>query len=207
MEVLVAATLTMIVAFAIMGFFDAQQRAYATLSTYAESQHVTRTAIDLMAREIRMASYNPLGTALTTCPVPTCAVATGEGIYEARPGRIRIRQDLTNNGTINAANEDVIYEQQGTTIVRTDVFMNQALTLVDNVSANGLRFTYYWNTPMTLLSPSGSPSQLTQTQRGLVDKVRIQIQAAVPNSYPGQPAVDSVVRSTVAVRNRSIGSF
>jgi Tfp pilus assembly protein PilW len=207
MEALVAATLTMIVALAIMGFFDAQQRAYATLSTYAESQHVTRTAIDLLGREIRMASYDPLSSALTVCGPPTCGATTREGITEARPQRIRIRQDLTNDGIINAANEDVIYFQQGTTIQRTDVVLIQTVTLVEGVPANGLTIRYFWNTPMTELVPGGSPSQLTQAQRALVDKVRIQIRSSIANPYPGGEDLNSVVRSTVAVRNRSIGSF
>ena len=53
MEVLVASVLTLIVAFAIMAFFDAQERAYASITAYAESQNVTRTVVDLMTRELR----------------------------------------------------------------------------------------------------------------------------------------------------------
>lgn len=206
MEALVASVLSLLVALAIMSFFDAQQRAYATLSTYSESQNVTRTAIDLMSRELRMASYDSLGTALTLSPGPTCP-SVREGVVVAMPSYLQIKQDLDNSGAIDAANENVIYAQTGNRLVRTDVVQNQALTLVEGVPSNGFNLRYYAGTPSVEQVPAGTPAQLNQGQRACVDKISIEIDSQIADPYPGKPAVHSSVRSTVAIRNRAIITF
>jgi hypothetical protein len=208
MEVLVAALLTLVVALAIMGFFDAQERAYASLSTYATSQNVTRTVVDLMTREIRMSSYDPLVPgAFVTSPGPTCP-GVEQGLIEGSTQRIRIQQDLTGDGLITAANEDVTYTQVGSEIRRIDTFpVATTVTLVENVPAGGFRIRYFDSqaTPAEIV-PSGSPALLTATQRACVQKVVIEIEATVPDPYPNSPDLHSTVRSGVTIRNRWITS-
>jgi type II secretory pathway component PulJ len=207
MEALVASTLTIIMALAILGFFDAQQRAYATLSTYAESQTVTRTAVDLIGREIRMASYDPLTTALALSPGPTCP-NEDEGLVVGMSNRIRIQQDLTANGVIDAAGEDVTYAQSGNRIVRTDNVTNSIAVLVENVDANGFVVRYFdGSTPPVEAVPAGTPAALTQDQRACVEKVQLEIHSRIDDPYPTRPDLHSVVRSMVAIRNRSLGKF
>src|SRR5207249_8066872 len=80
-EVLVGTALTMMLMTAIYSVQRAQTMAFAAQNVYSESQNVTRTVIDLMTRELRMASYDP-GTALTTSPGPSCP-GVKQGIVEA----------------------------------------------------------------------------------------------------------------------------
>jgi hypothetical protein len=210
MEVLVASVLTLIVAFAIMSFFDAQERAYASLTAYADSQTVTRTVVDLMSREIRMSSYDPTtpasAGALALSPGPSCPNVE-QGLTVAMPQQIRIKQDLSGDGTINAANEDVTYAQVGNEIRRTDNFTNTTVTLVDHVPANGFQLQYYDNqaNPVELV-PSGTPAALTSAQRACVQKVAIEVDSEIPDPYPDKPNLHSVVRAGVTIRNRWIST-
>ena len=212
MEVLVASVLTLIIAFAIMSFFDAQERAYASITAYAESQNVTRTVVDLMTREIRMSSYDPTGPtvnggALTAVSGVTCP-AVDEGVVFAASQQIRIRQDLSGNGTIDQRNEDVTYAQVGSEIRRTDNLNPPiTVTLVQNVPANGFHIRYFDNqgNPAELV-PSGTPAVLTQAQRGCVQKVVIQVESEIPDPYPDKPNLHSKVRSGVTIRNRWIST-
>jgi hypothetical protein len=209
-ETLCAAVLTLIVTLAISGFFDAQERAYASLSTYASSQNVTRTVVDLMSREIRMSSYDPTlpasGGAFSLSPGPTCPNVE-EGLHTAMPQFIRFRQDLDSSGTINAINEDITYQQVNDEIRRTDNFANSTVVLVENVPANGFTIRYFDNqaNPVELV-PAGTPASLTQTQRACVQKVVIQVESEVPDPYPNSPNLHSAVRTGVTIRNRWITS-
>jgi hypothetical protein len=213
MEVLVASVLTIIVALAIMSFFDAQERAYASLSTYASSQNVTRTVVDLMSREIRMSSYDPTDPgAFVKYPGPSCP-GVEQGLAMAMPQLIRIQQDLSGDGLIASANEDVTYAQVGDEIRRTDNILAGTLgaaatvTLVENVPAGGFHIRYFDNqsNPVEIV-PAGSPAMLTQAQRACVQKVVIEVESVIPDPYPNHPDLHSVVRSGVTIRNRWIAS-
>jgi hypothetical protein len=211
MEVLVASVLTLIIAFAIMAFFDAQERAYASITTYANSQNITRTVVDLMTREIRMSSYDPTvpssGGALALYPGPSCPNVE-QGLVVGMPQQIRIQQDLSGDGTINERNEDVTYRQVGNVIERVDNLNPPiTVTLVENVPANGFRIRYYDNqgTPAELV-PGGTPAALTQAQRACVQKVAILVESEIPDPYPDKPNLHSKVRSGVTIRNRWIST-
>ncbi|HWP66293.1 MAG TPA: hypothetical protein VNO26_10310 [Candidatus Limnocylindria bacterium] len=208
MEALVASLMTIVIALAIMAFFDAQERAYASLSTYAASQNVTRTVVDLMTREIRMSSYDPTrppsAGALTLSPGPTCA-SVEQGLIVAMPQRIQFQQDLNGSGAIDAPNENITYMQVGRTIQRTDHVANTTVTLVEHVPANGFTIRYYDNqaNPVEIV-PTGTPAALTATQRACVQKIAIEIESVIPDPYPDKPNLHSHVRAGVTIRNRWI---
>src|SRR5206468_1712242 len=63
-DVLAGSGLTLMTMGTVFAFSQAQLKALATQSSYAQSQNVTRTAIDLMTRELRMASLDPTNLAL-----------------------------------------------------------------------------------------------------------------------------------------------
>jgi len=67
-EVLVGTALTLMIAGGVYSFYAAQTQALASQRAYARSQDVTRTVIDLLGRELRMATYDPSGAAITTSP-------------------------------------------------------------------------------------------------------------------------------------------
>jgi hypothetical protein len=208
MEVLVAGVVSLIVLLGLMAFFDSQQRAYAAVNSYAQSQNVTRTAIDLIGREIRMSSFDPTLTALTPSPGPTC-VNVREGLPLAMPGLVRLQQDLDGDGLLTSAGEDVMYGQVARQILRWDLGTGGlGVALVTGVPANGLQFTYFDGAvPPNELVPAGSPPMLTQDQRACVEKVQIRIAAEIDAPHPSMSNLKSVVESGVAIRNRSIGKF
>jgi hypothetical protein len=169
---------------------------------------VTRTVVDLMTREIRMSSYDPLTPgAFVTSPGPTCP-GVEQGLIVAGPQQIQIQQDLNGDGAISASNESVSYAQVGEEIRRTNHLpAASTVTLVENVPAGGFRIRYFDSqaTPAEIV-PSGSPAFLTSTQRACVQKVVIEIEATVPDPYPNSPNLHSKVRSGVTIRNRWISS-
>jgi type IV pilus assembly protein PilW len=95
-EMLIALAMSSVLLASMYSFYLGQKRAYDLREQVAEMQQNVRSGMALMAREIRMAGYNPTG-------------ATGFGIVEAGPQIIRITMDLVNNGEPNDANEDVTY--------------------------------------------------------------------------------------------------
>ena len=207
-EVLVGTVLSLLAVGTLYSFFQAQQKAQATQSTYSQSQTVTRTVIDLMTRELRMATYDPTTPgALTTSAPPNCP-GVEQGLVEATPSKIHFKQDLNGDALLTGSGEDVVYDVLGSQIRRTD---GSALPLpiVDNVPAGGLNFKYFdASNPPNELVPAGSPPQLTASQRDCVTKVRVTVTANLPNPNPRvSTPVASVAECEVAIRNRSLMNF
>ena len=71
-DVLVGMTVSLVALGALYALFTAQQKALAAQNVYTESQVAVRNVIDLVSRELRMATYDPSGTALPTAPGPSC---------------------------------------------------------------------------------------------------------------------------------------
>ena len=191
----------------VVTFQQAQARSIAAQGAYARSQSVTRTAVDLLSRELRMASYDPTNLALTPSTNAAWCLGTRQGLMEATATRVRFRQDLDGSGVINGANEDVTYALVGTSIVRTDG-NGVATTLVDNVPSEGLRFRYFnASTPPVEYAP-GTTGALTQGQRDCTTKIHVTISAqiAVANANRGRGML-SVADSEIAIRNRSLVNF
>ena len=205
-EVLVGTALTMMLMTAIYSVQRAQTMAFAAQNVYSESQNVTRTVIDLMTRELRMATYDP-GTALTTSPGPSCP-GVKQGIVEATPSKLHFKQDLTGDGSLISPGEDLVYDVLGSALRRTD---GSALpvTIVTGVPAGGLNFRYFdGSNPPVELIPTGTPPSLTSSQRDCVTKVRITVQANLANPDPNNSTpIPSIAECEVAIRNRSLSNF
>ena len=188
METLAGMGLTLILLAAVYTFQGAQLKVLRAQNVYADSQNVTRTVIDLMSRELRMATYG-----------------VQQGIIQAMPTSIRFQQDLNGDGTIAGAGEDVTYTFADGQITRTDG-LNAPVTLVSNVPSNGFSILYFdgSSTPVQLV-PAGSPASLAPAQLDIVMSVRITIQANIPNPNPNvSTPIKSVAESEVAIRNRAV---
>ena len=207
MEVLAGMGLTLILLAAVYTFQGAQLKVLRAQNVYADSQNVTRTVIDLMSRELRMATYDPTpppGTIQSSQPGANCP-GVKQGIIQATPTSIRFQQNLDGDGAIAGAGEDVTYTFADGQITRTDG-LNAPVTLVSNVPSNGFSILYFDGslTPVQLV-PAGSPASLTQAQRDIVVMVRITIQANIPNPNPNvSTPIKSVAASEVAIRNRAV---
>jgi hypothetical protein len=204
-DVLAGAAVSMIVLGAISSFGRAQTRALLAQNVYAESQTVTRSVMDLMTRELRMACYDPVGTALTTSPGPSCP-GVKQGIIEATASKLRFKQDTSGDGLTISSGEDVTYDVLGNTIRRRDG-VGAPLVIVSGVPSGGFMLRYFdGSNPPVELVPSGSPAALTAAQRDCVTKIRISVRADIDNPTLNAPLA-SVAQSEVAIRNRSLGNF
>ena len=204
MEVLAGLGLTLILLAAVYSFQQAQLKAFSTQQVYSDSQNVTRSVIDLMARELRMACYDP-GTAIPKSLGP-CAPDVKQGIIEATPTKIHFRQDLNGDNAIGAPGEDVTYELSNGTVLRTDGTADPVV-LASGVPTGGLSFLYFDNgNPPGQIGPG---AVLNQCQRDSVGKVRVTVRANLPNPNSRIPTpIASVAESEVAIRNRSLnGNF
>ena len=204
MEVLAGLGLTLILLAAVYSFQQAQLKAFSTQQVYSDSQNVTRSVIDLMARELRMACYDP-GTAINKSGGP-CKPDVKQGIIEATPTRIHFQQDLNGDNAIGAPGEDVTYDLSNGTIRRTDG-LAEPVVLASGVPTGGLSFLYFDNgKPPGQIGPG---AVLNQCQRDSVGKVRVTVRANLPNPNSRIPTpIASVAESEVAIRNRSLdGNF
>jgi len=207
-EVLIGTALSLFALGTLYSFFQAQQKSHATQSTYSQSQTITRTVIDLMTREIRMATYDPTAPgALTTSGPPNCP-GVEQGLVEATPSKIHFKQDLNGDAALSGPGEDIVYDVLGNQIRRTDGAA-LPIPIVDNVPAGGLNFRYFdASNPPNEIVPSGSPPQLTPAQRDCVTKVRVTVKANLKNPNPRvSTPVSSIAECEVAIRNRSLMNF
>lgn len=209
-ELLAAASITLLLLATASSFFTGQQRMLLVQSAYAQSQNVTRTFTDLFAREVRMASYDPTASAITMGPSGagvTCP-SVRQGITEATGTSMRFIQDLNGDGDTADSHENVRYVLNGSSIERQDGNA-AALALVEGVPSGGLTFTYYNNSnPPVAIGMSGTPAAVSASNRDCIAKVRVRVtaQLASPQFYDIQPLISSV-DTEVAIRNRSLGNL
>ena len=129
-ELMLAMGIMMIVLTAIISLFTSLNRMYTTQGVAAGVQQVTRTGIDIMTRNIRMAGFNPLNI-------------SGIGIVQAADNSIRFKYDTNEDGTIDTnGDEDIAYLYENNQLFQQKNGSGNKYPLVDNVSADGLTFIY-----------------------------------------------------------------
>jgi type IV pilus assembly protein PilW len=201
-EVVAGISLGLVVVAGIYSFQRTQLKALGTQTVYSESQGITRSAIDLMARELRMASYDP--TSALPAPPGGCPGGQREGIVSATPTSIRFKRDLNGDGVFTAAGEDVTYDLSNGSLRRTDGG-GAAIAIANNVVSFSLRY-FTSDNPAVELVPGGSPATLSQCNRDLVAKVLIVVRGDVPN-HNNSVDVDSTVSTEIAIRNRATSNI
>jgi len=130
-ELVLAMGIMLIVVAAIISLFTSLNRMYTTQGVAAGVQQVTRTGIDIMTRNIRMAGFNPLNIN----PV---------GIVQADSNSIRFEYDTNGSGTIATnGDEDVAYlfNAENKQLVQQKNGDGNRYPLVDNVI--DLAFRYF----------------------------------------------------------------
>ncbi len=96
-ELVLALAIMMMVMAAMISLLISLNRAYTTQNVAAGVQQVTRTGIDIMTRNIRMAGLNPLDI-------------NHIGIVEASVHKIRFQHDINGSGKIEMGqDEDIAY--------------------------------------------------------------------------------------------------
>ncbi len=92
-ELLIAMAVGLVLLGAMYGVFTVHNKTFGTQEQIAEMQQNARAAMDLMIREIRMAAYDPLGSA-------------GAGIVSAATGSINFTLDITSTSGSDASDGD-----------------------------------------------------------------------------------------------------
>ena len=132
-EVVVALAVMLVVMVGIISLFTALNRTYTTQNAAAAVQQVTRTGIDIMTRNIRMAGFNPKNIN----PI---------GIVEASREKIRFHCDLNGSGSIEVdadPREDIAFllNRNKQLIKQNNGNSRSNRSLVDNV--RDLKFKYF----------------------------------------------------------------
>ncbi len=160
-ELMVAMAIGLAILGAIYASINIAQRSSVGVTRKVVTQQDARTVLDIMAMEIRMASFNPSMTPdLWTIPVhaPLCAglilVRANKGIQSIGSSRLAIAMDLDNSGVIaDSDNEYIVYQyNDADTITRnvncqgSEIFLGGNLdsgTQVRNAEAGVNLFQYY----------------------------------------------------------------
>ena len=130
-ELLLALAIMMMIMAAMISLLISLNRVYTAQNVAAEVQQVTRTGINIMTRNIRMAGLNPLKI-------------NQIGILEASTNKLRFQQDTNGSGTIETGqNEDIAYllNDNHQLIKQNDGNSRSNKSLVDHVI--DLTFKYF----------------------------------------------------------------
>ncbi|MGD0275963.1 MAG: prepilin-type N-terminal cleavage/methylation domain-containing protein [Syntrophales bacterium] len=113
-EIVAAIAIGLIMLSAIYMAVNSAQRSTSGIERKVTAQQDARTVLELMAMEIRMASYNQSMTNSVWVNPTNCAAAanpTYKGIQEATPTSLTIEMDIDNSGAVgDHANEIIRYE-------------------------------------------------------------------------------------------------
>ena len=207
-ELLVGSALSMIVIGGVYSFYTAQTQALAAQRAYARSQDVTRTVIDLLGRELRMATYDPSGTAIATSAPGFSCPGVKKGLLIGKLDEIQFVQDLNGDGDVTDEAENLHYYALAGELHRVDG-LNAPVTLVKDLDVSGFVLNYYDNlNPPVQLVPTGTPPALSAAQRDCVAKVRLTVRASVENPNPQEVTpLETQSQAEVAIRNRSLSNF
>ena len=205
-EILVGSALSLMTLGTLFAAFHGQERALATQNAYVETQAATRNVVDLLVREVRMAAYDPSGTALTVAPGPNCPGAR-QGITEATGSSLHFRQDLNGDGSLTGAGEDVTYDVVSGQLRRTDG-TGSAVVLATGLTASNFGFRYFTaDNPPVELVPSGTPAALTSGQRDCVAEVQVTMQATQAAGLHSTTQLRSIATSRIGIRNRTLNNL
>lgn len=207
-ELLVGTALSLVVMGGVYSFYSSQTQALAAQRAYARSQDVTRTVIDLLGRELRMATYDPAGTAITTSAAGGSCPGVKQGLLIGKLDEIKFAQDLNGDGDVTDESETLHYYALAGELNRVDG-VTTPVTLVEDLDVNGFVLQYFDNSnPPVELVPTGTPPTLSAAQRDCVAKVRMTVRASVENPNPQNPdPLETTSQAEVAIRNRSLSNF
>ncbi|MCX5827822.1 MAG: prepilin-type N-terminal cleavage/methylation domain-containing protein [Deltaproteobacteria bacterium] len=225
-EILVAMGLGTLMLMVIYLAVDSAQRSSTGIESKVVAQQDARGALDLMAMEIRMASYNPNLTPNIWMNPATCVGAsasqTYRGIAAATANSIAIEMDLNENSVIGDPNEIISYNYDAVNSYITretncggaqpflgDIAAdsNQKTVLVVNNAAGVPLFRYY-NGSGTDISATVVSSP-TDSLLGIPAIRRIEISLVVDtvNDDPNTRGKRRIVYSTSVIPRNHIPTY
>ena len=215
-EMIVAMAVTMIVMAAIFVTYKSQQDSYLSQEQVAEMQQNLRTAFYMMARDIRMAGYDPTGdagagmvTANATNINFTMDITGGENDGNNNDGDSQIDEaDEHYDGDIADIGDNITYAIAGGNLVRNDTSGNQVVA--NNI--DWLDFEYLdWQGNVTATLAEIRSIQITLVARaGRIDReftnnlVYQNQQNSRSYTAPGDNFRRRVLSTTIQCRNMGI---
>lgn len=186
LELLVSLLVCALFAVGIQQFARTMLRGVAVLAAAAEAEEAARLGVQLIAADLRDAGFSSSG-------------ALGNGVQHAAPDAVAIVRDLNGDGDSDDASEAVGYAY---TADRQALVRRQGAAppqpLLDDLSADGLRLTYFAADGSRLAATGG----LDASERRRICRVDIQIAVDVPHPDPAYPRpLHRVHQTTVVLRN------
>lgn len=185
-EILAATTMALVASAAFVKFNQYQTRVVQDQAKQLALQDMTRTAIDMFAREVRRAGQNP------TCAAGITPIVAATGLS------LRIQADLDGNGVIATTNEDVTYRYNVSNWSFERVTNDVAEQFVSGVGSIAV-FRYYDGAGTELVpNPTLTGSQLLNVRRVHLDLVLSQTSAQAGSNVPYKASATTDVN----LRNR-----
>lgn len=192
-ELILAMGISLIILIAIYSVFTITSKNFTTQNATASAQQSLRTAIGLMARDIRAAGLDPVDS-------------DNFGIEQATSTKIRVTADSIDgtgefNGTVDETNfERITYEFQGNQIVQTlyeGTASQNPAPLISNI--NNVQFSYLAADNSDLIDYGLSPPQVPPDELINIRTVEIEITVAEPAGIDG--SVSRTLTRRVECRN------
>jgi len=154
-ELMIALVLSSIVIAAVFTVFTSQEKIYNIQDQISEAQQNVRVGLDWIVKEIRMAGFDPTGSA-------------GAGIVVADAGSIQITADLDSDGNTDETDEDInfhLYDSggDGDLDLGRESPSGNTQPVVENISNNGLKLRYF----------DGAGNELTSTPLSSADRAAV----------------------------------
>ncbi len=157
---MVSIVISMVVLTGVTSTFISQTRYYNAQEHVNEMQQNARGAIDLMSREIKLAGYDPTGTAITS----------SNGIPYSS-AQLQLLADLDGDGSTSGTDENITYTYDAPNLRIQRASGGTTTTLADNISA----FTFAY------LDASGNPTTTTANVRQIQISITAQTSKPDPN--------------------------
>jgi len=223
-ELLIAMAVGTVIIAAVYSAMNLALRFSANTDRKVISQQDTRAVLDLMAMEIRMASYNPLNTTntwskpspLACMPSLTAAPITYKGIKSADASSIAVAMDLSGPSNVpsgiigDANNEYIVYSYDGVNTLNRSVSCVGADILGGSAPFSNVRNTVNGVTIVPLFQYFDKNDALLSVPVSIPDIRRILITivtdtAANDTTQSGTPRPRRMIYSTsVIVRNHAL---
>ena len=163
-EMMIAMAVALVVLGAMYGTFTIQNKTFTNQEEVVAMQQSVRAGMDMMAREIGMAGYDPAGLNCSKCSPPTY-IFFGVTVNTSQ---LQIQADLNGIGAIDATSqENIIYAFDATNKQITRYIGAGAQSFVENVDA----FTFeYLKSDGTTATTSSDVHQIRITITGRTAK-------------------------------------
>lgn len=117
-ELVITMAISLLIATLSFDIFTTHYKKYQVQTTVLDAQQNAGNGIDMMLRELRMAGYDPTGTAFNGKTLLLDGISP-KRIIEAAEKKIRFLTDTNGDGNFDDDNEDVTYElRKGETTLR-----------------------------------------------------------------------------------------